>query len=327
MTWRSTPVLVTGGGGFIGSHLVERLVQEGAEVRALVHYRSTGSAGWLDRSPSLKDVEIVRGDLRDRDLVNGAMRGRHVVFHLGALIAIPYSYDAPASYVDTNVLGTLHVLQAARECGVTRVVHTSTSEVYGTAQRVPIDEQHPLQAQSPYSASKIGADKIAEAFHLSFDLPVVTVRPFNTYGPRQSARAVIPTLITQALTDQPIRLGNVTPTRDFVFVADTVDGFVRAGAARDAVGHTINLGTGREISIADLATTIARLCGTTAHIERDERRVRPGASEVERLCADNRKAASVLGWAPLVTLEQGLQQTIAWLRDHQSLYRPADYAV
>jgi NAD dependent epimerase/dehydratase len=325
MSWISTPVLVTGAGGFIGSHLVERLVHEGARVRALVSYRSDGGAEWLDHVACASDVEIVRGDLRDRDLVARSQRGCQVVFHLGALIAIPYSYEAPASYVETNITGTLNVLQAARSEGVERVVHTSTSEVYGTARRIPIDESHPLQAQSPYAASKIAADKMAEAFHLSFGLPVVTVRPFNTYGPRQSARAVIPTLITQALTGQAIKLGNLAPTRDFVFVADTVAGFLRAGASPEAVGHTFNLGTGREISIADLVMLVARLCGAARLVERDPRRVRPEGSEVERLCADNRKAAELLGWTPAVTLEEGLRQTIGWLGEHLSLYRPAEY--
>ena len=327
MTWRNTPVLVTGGGGFIGSHLVERLVREGARVRALVTYRSSGSAGWLDRSELASEVELVRGDLRDRDLVTKAVQGRQVVFHLGALIAIPYSYEAPESYVDTNVTGTLNVLVAARAAGVERVVHTSTSEVYGTARRVPIDEHHPLQGQSPYAASKIGADKMAEAFQLSFGLPVVTVRPFNTYGPRQSSRAVIPTLITQALSGHVLKLGNVTPTRDFLFVGDTVSGFLMAGATADAVGQVVNLGTGLEISIADLARLIARLCGSTAHVEQEAQRIRPTGSEVERLCADNSKATRVLGWAPAVDLEAGLGQTIEWLRRNLELYRPKDYVV
>ena len=327
MTWRGTQVLVTGGGGFIGSHLVERLRHEGATVRALVSYRSSGDAGWLDRSPQRESIEVVRGDLRDASSVRRAADGCRVIFHLGALIAIPYSYEAPLSYIQTNVIGTLNVLQVARELGTERVVHTSTSEVYGTAQFVPITEAHPLQGQSPYSASKIGADKMAEAFHASFGVPVVTVRPFNTFGPRQSARAVIPTLITQALTGQTLRVGNTTPTRDFTFVADTVNGFLCAAQAANVLGQTVNLGTGREISIADLAQRIASLCGVSCTIERDEQRVRRAGSEVERLCADNRKAAELIGWQPSVSLDDGLGQTITWMRDHLSLYRPKEYAV
>ena len=327
MSWNGRPVLVTGAGGFIGSHLVERLVSEGATVRALVSYRSTGEAGWLDRSAQREAVEVVRGDLRDRELVRSAAKGCEVVFHLGALIAIPYSYQAPLSYIETNIIGTLNVLQVARDLGLARVVHTSTSEVYGTAQTVPISEQHPLQGQSPYSASKIGADKMAEAFHVSFGLPVATVRPFNTYGPRQSARAVIPTLITQALVGNTLRVGNTTPTRDFTFVEDTVDGFLRAGTAEAAIGQTVNLGTGREISIEDLARLIARLCNVSCTMERDDQRVRRTGSEVERLCSDNRRAAELLGWAPSVSLEEGLRRTIVWIRDNLALYRPAEYAV
>ncbi len=327
MSWRGGRVLVTGAGGFIGSHLVERLLAEGAAVRALVSYRSTGEAGWLDRSPRRESMDVVRGDLRDLASVRRAADGCQVIFHLGALIAIPYSYEAPLSYIETNVIGTLNVLQVARELRIERVVHTSTSEVYGTAQFVPITEHHPLQGQSPYSASKIAADKMAEAFHASFGLPVVTVRPFNTYGPRQSARAIIPTLITQALSGQTLRVGNTTPTRDFTFVGDTVNGFLCAGQADNSFGQTVNLGTGSEISIEDLARTIARLCGVSCTIEREEQRVRRAGSEVERLCADNRKAAELIGWRPEVSLDDGLRQTIAWMRDHLSLYRPAEYAV
>ncbi len=258
---KNTKVLVTGAGGFIGSHLAEKLVELGADVRALVHYNALGAAGWLDTSPRRNDMQVVAGDITDRDSVRQAVRDREVVFHLAALIAIPYSYQAPESYVRTNVLGTLNVLQAALEAGARRVVHTSTSEVYGTARYVPIDEQHPLQGQSPYSASKIGADQLAESFHRAFGLPVVTVRPFNTFGPRQSARAVVPTIITQCLAGKTVRLGSLTPTRDLNFVANTADGFVAAAAAPAAVGRTINLGTGREISVGDLARMIAQLVG------------------------------------------------------------------
>lgn len=325
MNWSGKRVLVTGAGGFIGSHLVERLARDGARVRALVHYNALESRGWLAELPAGADVEVAAGDVTDRDSVRRAMAGTEVVFHLAALIAIPYSYQAPASYVRTNVVGTLHVLQCAQELGLARVVHTSTSEVYGTARYVPIDEAHPLQGQSPYSASKIGADKMAEAFACSFEVPVVTVRPFNTFGPRQSARAVIPTVITQCLAGAVVRLGSLTPTRDLNFVTDTVDGFVRAAAAPGAVGQTINLGSGREISVGALAQLIGELAGRPVTVECDPQRLRPAGSEVERLLADNRRARELLGWAPAVGLEDGLRQTIAWVRDHPERYRPGDY--
>ncbi len=327
MDWSRTRVLVTGAGGFIGSHLTERLVELGARTRAFVHYNSTGSWGWLERSPVRGDIETVLGDIQDRDLVDEAVRGVDVVFHLASLIAIPYSYRAPQSYVRTNVEGALNVCQAARASNVSRLVHTSTSETYGTARYVPIDEAHPLQGQSPYSASKIGADKIVESFHLSFDLPVVTVRPFNTYGPRQSARAVIPTIITQALANRPIRLGSVAPTRDLNYVADTVDGFIRIAESDRALGQTINLGTGREISIGDLAALILKLTGRDLPIETDADRVRPAGSEVERLCADTRRARELAGWEPRCSLEDGLRRTIAWIEEHVDQYKPGVYAI
>jgi NAD dependent epimerase/dehydratase len=327
VNWQGKRVLVTGAGGFIGSHLTERLVELGATTRALVHYNASGTWGWLDQSAAREHVEVVAGDVSDRDSVRQAMRGVEIVFHLAALIAIPYSYQAPVSYVRTNVEGTLNVLQAARELDVTRVVHTSTSEAYGTARYAPIDEAHPLQGQSPYSASKIGADKMAEAFHLSFNLPVVTVRPFNTFGPRQSARAVIPTIITQCLIGETVRLGNLRPTRDLNFVSNTVDGFIAAASAPGAIGLTINLGSGREISIGDLAQLIARLIGQPITIESDTERMRPDGSEVERLLADSRLAHSVLGWTPAVTLEDGLQRTIDWVQRHLERYRPGVYVI
>jgi dTDP-glucose 4,6-dehydratase len=327
MNWKGKRVLVTGAGGFIGSHLTERLVQEGAAVRALVHYNALGTWGWLDHSPHRNEMDVVAGDICDRDCMQETTRDREVVFHLAALIAIPYSYHAPASYVRTNVEGTLNVLQAARAADVQCVVHTSTSEVYGTARYVPIDEKHPLQGQSPYSASKIGADKIAESFHLSFGLPVVTVRPFNTFGPRQSARAVIPTIITQCLTGQTVRLGNLHPTRDLNFVANTVDGYLLAASCPKAIGQTINLGSGREISVGDLAHLIGRLLGQPVDVQTDEKRLRPENSEVERLLADNTLAGHLLGWSPSVNLEDGLTRTIEWLRQHLDRYRPGVYAV
>ncbi len=327
MTWTGKGVLVTGAGGFIGSHLAERLVALGSRVRALVRYRASGSWGWLDRVPCKDEIDVVAGDVCDRDSVLQAMAGAEVVFHLAALIGIPYSYHAPGSYVRTNVEGTLNVLQAARERGVARLVLTSTSEVYGTARYVPIDEAHPLQGQSPYAASKIGADKMAEAFFLSFGLPVVTVRPFNTFGPRQSARAVIPTIVTQCLTDSVVRLGNVNPTRDLNFVSNTVDGFIRAAECEAAIGQALNLGTGREISVEELAGVIGRITGGALRIEREEERVRPGGGEVERLLADVRKAERVLGWRPAVSLEDGLEITVAWIREHLDEYRPGVYAL
>lgn len=327
MTWRDKRVLVTGAGGFIGSHLVERLVELGARVRALVHYNALGSWGWLDHSVCSDRVDIIMGDLTDRDLVFRAAKDVEVVFHLGALIAIPYSYQAPTSYIRTNIEGTLNVLLAARDLKIPRLVHTSTSEVYGTARYVPIDENHPLQGQSPYSATKIAADKMAEAFYCSYGVPVVIVRPFNTYGPRQSARAVVPTIITQCLTSDTVYLGNLHPTRDLNFVTDTVEGFLRAAEADHALGESINLGSGREISIGDLALLIARLIGKQIHIETDPRRRRPEKSEVERLLADNTKAKRLLKWEPQVSLEEGLNRTIGWMREQLRRYRVGSYTL
>ena len=320
-------VLVTGGGGFIGSHLAERLVSEGAHTRALVHYRSDGSRGWLEGSLKKNEIEVIAGDVCDSEIVVRAMRQTDVVFHLAALIGIPYSYDAPRSYVHTNVTGTLNVLQAARDLEIQRVVHTSTSEVYGSAQYVPIDEKHPLQAQSPYSASKIGAEKLAEAFYLSFELPVVTVRPFNTFGPRQSARAVIPTIISQCLKSRSVKIGRLHPTRDLNFVQNTVDGILRASVSPTAVGQTVNLGSGSEISIGSLASTIVHLIGGDIPIETNPARVRPQDSEVDRLLADNTAARELLDWTPQVSLKDGLSQTIDWIRDNLSLYRTDEYVV
>lgn len=325
--WTGKQALVTGAGGFIGSHLVERLVELGADVRAFVHYHASGSWGWLDHGSVRDALEVISGDICDRDSVVQAMQGVDVVFHLAALIAIPYSYHTPGSFVQTNVGGTLNVLQAARACGVERVVHTSTSEVYGTAQFVPITEQHPLQAQSPYAATKIGADKLAESFCLSYGLPVVTVRPFNTYGPRQSSRAIIPTIITQALADGVIRLGNLTPTRDLNYVTDIVEGFVRAASVSEAIGRTFHFGSGREMCIRDLVSLIGSLTGLSLRIEQGEERIRPESSEVERLVADATQAQAVLGWQPSMTLEDGLQMTIQWMREHLDLYRPGAYVL
>jgi NAD dependent epimerase/dehydratase len=313
-------VLVTGAGGFIGSHLAERLVQEGARVRAMVHYNGLGHHGWLAHSQLRNDMEIIAGDITDYHFVHAAMDGCDVAFHLAALIAIPFSYVAPAYYQRVNNEGTLNVLQSARMRATSRVVHTSTSETYGTAQYVPINEHHPLQGQSPYSASKIGADKMAEAYHCSFNLPVATVRPFNTFGPRQSLRAVIPSLILQAMRGSKIRLGATHPTRDFNYVDNTVDGFVAAATADAAIGRTINLGTGTEISIGDLAQKIGGMLGVTPEIETESERLRPEASEVERLVADASLARELLNWEPRVDLDTGLRRTIAWMDENKALF-------
>ena len=312
-------VLVTGADGFIGSHLTEALVRQGYKVRAFVYYNSFNSWGWLDRCA--EDVkgkfEVFAGDIRDPHGVKEAMKGCEAVLHLAALIAIPFSYHSPDSYVDTNIKGTLNVLQAARELGIKRVIHTSTSEVYGTAQYVPINENHPLQGQSPYSATKIGADQLAQAFYSSFDLPVVTIRPFNTYGPRQSARAVIPTIITQIANGvHKIKLGAVNPTRDFTYVDDTVGGFIAALEAKTGVGEVINLGSNFEISISETANLISQLMGVSVELLSDEKRMRPIHSEVERLWADNSKASALINWEPMHKgregFKNGLSETIKW---------------
>lgn len=319
-------ILVTGADGFIGSHLTETLVRAGHDVRAFCLYNSFGSLGWLDRSSAdvRSNLDVFMGDIRDPHGVRKAMTGCDAVLHLAALIAIPFSYHSPDTYVDTNVKGTLNVVQAARDLGVTRVVHTSTSEVYGTARFVPITEDHPLQGQSPYSASKIGADQIALSFYTSFDTPVVVLRPFNTYGPRQSARAVIPTVITQLLSGRrSIKLGAVHPTRDFNYVEDTVAGFIAALTATAGVGQVINIGSNFEISIGDTVQEIGRAMGVTVDIQSDERRLRPEKSEVERLWADNGKARDMLGWQPayggLDGFRRGLAKTIAWFSEPQNV--------
>ncbi|HAV78798.1 MAG TPA: NAD-dependent dehydratase [Anaerolineae bacterium] len=325
--WNGKQVLVTGAGGFIGSHLVESLLFNGAKVRAFVRYTSRNDLGLLKllSREDLSEVEIIAGDLRDEHAVNNAVKECDVVFHLGALISIPYSYFHPAEVASANFMGTLNILMACREHGVKRLVHTSTSEVYGTARQVPINESHPLQGQSPYSASKIGADKLVESFFCSYNLPVVTVRPFNTFGPRQSTRAVIPTIITQTLAGDVVKLGNLTTTRDFTFVADTVYGFLRAGEVQDVEGQVFNLGTGEEISIGALADKIMQKAGKSVHISEDSDRLRPEASEVMRLLSDNSLAVQQLGWRPEFTLDQGLDLTIAWVRDNLDLYRVGTY--
>lgn len=324
MDLRGARVVVTGADGFIGSHLVEALVAHGARVTAFCYYNSFNSWGWLDTvAPEIMDeVEVFMGDVRDPNGVRTALAGADAVFHLAALIGIPFSYHSPDSYVDTNVRGTLNVLQAARDHDLGRVVVTSTSEVYGTAQRVPIDETHPRQGQSPYSASKIGADAMAESFHRSFGLPVTIVRPFNTYGPRQSARAIIPTIVSQLLAGAPeIRLGSLHPTRDLTFVSDTCAGFIALGECDAAVGRDVNLGVGEEIAIGDLARTIMRVTGIEAQIVTDDERLRPEASEVERLLSDPNLAATLSGWRAEVTLSEGLSRTVEWMRDPANLSR------
>jgi dTDP-glucose 4,6-dehydratase len=321
-----TKVLVTGAAGFIGSHLTEALVRRGRRVRAFIRYNSSNSWGWLEASPPeiRREVEVVRGDLKDGDAVRKVVQGTDLVYHLGALIAIPYSYVHPNDFVQTNLVGTTHVLQACRDHSA-RLIHTSTSEVYGTALRVPIDEDHPLQAQSPYSASKIGADKLVESFHLSFKLPVTTIRPFNTYGPRQSARAVIPTIICQALTGDRVKLGALEPVRDLTYVEDTVRGFLLAGEMESGIGQTFNLGTGQGVSIGDLARKIIAIIGRAVAIDADPQRVRPEGSEVMRLISDPSRAGKILGWSPAVGLEDGLRRTVEWIRMNLDRYKTEIY--
>jgi NAD dependent epimerase/dehydratase len=327
--WQDRPVLVTGAGGFIGSHLVEELVQNGAQVKAFVRYNSRGDSGMLSKlSPDVfQKLDVVSGDLRDLPVLKSAMAGVDTVFHLGALIAIPYSYQCPADVVETNVIGTLNVLLAGRDQGVKRIVHTSTSEVYGTALRTPIDETHPLQGQSPYSASKIGADKLAESFYCAYNLPVVILRPFNTYGPRQSARAVIPTIITQALTQEAISLGNLNSRRDFTYVSDTVNGFLCAAMTPGVEGRTFNLGVGTEICISDLVEEVINILGKPLQVNVKTERLRPEKSEVQRLISDNHLARENLGWIPQVHLREGLTQTIDWISRNLSFYRPNQYQI
>jgi NAD dependent epimerase/dehydratase len=327
--WQDKRVLVTGAGGFIGSHVVETLLQKGARVRGFVHYNSRGDNGLLSMLPQehSERLEIVAGDLRDLSAVQAASKEIEVILHLGALIAIPYSYVHPAEVVETNIIGTLNVLMAGRDNGVGRIVHTSTSEVYGTAIHTPIREDHPLQGQSPYSASKIGADKLAESFYRAYNLPVVTLRPFNTYGPRQSARAVIPTIITQAITRSTIHLGNVDARRDFTYVSDTVAGFLCAGQVAGIEGDTFNLGVGSEITIGNLVEEILSILDIDVKVVVETQRLRPEKSEVKQLISDNSQARKCLGWEPKVSLHTGLSQTIVWIKENIQRYRPQEYAV
>jgi NAD dependent epimerase/dehydratase len=327
--WSGRQVLVTGAGGFIGSHLAELLARAGANVRAFVRYTSRGDHGWLDDAdPEVgQAMEVFRGDLANPEAVGNAMQGCEVVFHLGALIPIPYSYRHPREFVSANVEGTLNVLEAARRGEPARIVHTSTSEVYGTAQTVPIDEEHRIHPQSPYAASKVAADQVALSFQRSFGTPVVVVRPFNTYGPRQSARAVIPTIVTQALAREAVELGATTPTRDFLYVEDTARGMVRCAEAEGVEGEVINLGTGTEVSIAEVVERVMRILGRDVPVELDENRLRPQDSEVERLVADTTKAQELLGWEPSVELDEGLQRTVDWLTRSLDAYKTSIYNV
>jgi dTDP-glucose 4,6-dehydratase len=324
--WQGKQVLITGAGGFIGSRLVMELVQKGASVKAFVRYNSRGDTGLLRLLPSevQSKIELIGGDIRDPQAVESAVADVDTIFHLGALISIPYSYYHPVEVVETNITGTLNILLASQKNNC-KLIHTSTSEVYGTALYVPIDEKHPLQGQSPYSASKIGADKLVESFYRSFNVKSVTVRPFNTYGPGQSARAVIPTIITQALTQDVIQLGNLDTVRDFTFVDDTVNGFIKAAETDGVFGEVFNLGTGSEITIGDLAQEIIQLIGKPVQIQIDKQRLRPEKSEVMRLLSDNRKAKVGLGWQPEVSIRDGLQATIHWIEKNIDLFRPGRY--
>ena len=327
MKWSGKRVLVTGAGGFMGSHLAEYLVDLGAHVKAFVRYNSRNDWGLLELVPKerLDKIEVVTGDLRDADAIHHVTDGVDVIFHLGSLIAIPYSYIHPRETIETNILGTLNVLSAARNKGIEKVIHTSTSEVYGTAQYVPIDEKHPLQGQSPYSASKIGADMIAESFYRSFEVPLVIIRPFNTFGPRQSARAVIPTIITQALTKEQILLGSLHPTRDYTYIDDIVEAFIKAAESSNSPGEVINIGSNLEISIGDIARKVIAIVGKNTEVVTDTKRIRPEKSEVERLWCDNSKARRLLGWQPKISFDEGLERTTKWVSHNLSLYKPELY--
>ena len=327
--WDKKKVLVTGAGGFIGSHLTERLFELGAKIRAFVRYTSRSDEGFIKYfSDDLRnDMDIVYGDIRELETVVKAIDGVDIIFNLAALVGIPYSYIHPQEVIEANTIGTLNILMAARDAGIEKLVQTSTSEVYGTARYVPINEDHPKQPQSPYSASKIAADAIALSFYHSIDLPGAVIRPFNTYGPRQSDRAVIPSIISQALTKDRLTLGNMTPTRDFTFVTDTAEGFIKVAESEKSVGMEINIGSGREISIEDLTRKIISLVGRDIVVEHDKERLRPAHSEVERLCADNTRARDLLGWLPKISLTHGLEETISFIKSNPGFYDPDKYRV
>jgi dTDP-glucose 4,6-dehydratase len=325
--WKNKSVLVTGAGGFIGSHLTERLMNLGAKVKAFVRYNSRGDIGLLSLLDKdiQEEIDIVFGDLRDGDAVREAVKGVDLIFHLGAVIAIPYSYLHPTEVIETNIFGTLNILLAARDLNIKRVIHTSTSEVYGTALSVPIDEGHPLQGQSPYSASKIGADKIAESFFCAYELPVTTIRPFNTFGPRQSARAVIPTIISQVLSQNELHIGSLDPRRDFTYVSDTVMGYIKAAEAENIDGEVINLGTGQDVTINQIIDLVFEITGKEIPVIQEQTRMRPQGSEVMRLISDYTKANKMLGWKPEVGFHDGLKMTVDWIEKHMELYRPEIY--
>ncbi len=327
--WQNKEVLITGAGGFIGSHLTETLVKNGAKVKVFIRYNSRDGRGNLEdlEKEILNQIEIIPGDLKDADVIDRAVKGCDTVFHLGALVGIPYSYQNPREVIETNILGTFNIFIASRDHGVRRIISTSTSEVYGSAQYVPIDEKHPLQGQSPYSASKIGADKLAESFYAAYNLPIVTIRPFNCYGPRQSARAIIPTLLTQALASSEIKLGNTEARRDFTFVSDTVAGFIAAASSPVAIGKVINVGSGKDISIGELADLILKTTGSPAKLVIDKERLRPSKSEVNRLLADNRLAKEILGWEPKVSLEDGIRKTMEWLSNNLDRFQIGKYQI
>jgi NAD dependent epimerase/dehydratase len=328
MTWTGKNVVVTGGGGFIGSHLVERLLALGANVTAFVRYNSRNDPGFLDLlSPHTKHIRIVPGDIRDPEALRTALEGADTVFHLAALIGIPYSYVHPIEVFEVNAQGTLNVLVAARDAQLRRVVIASTSEVYGSALYVPIDEKHPKQPLSPYSASKIAADAIALSFHAAFQLPVTVVRPFNTYGPRQSDRAIIPTIVSQALTQPEIMVGNTAPTRDFTYISDTVEGFLQLAECDAAVGQEVNLGTGTEVSIGDLVERVNAIIGRNLPVRKKDERVRPESSEVTRLLSNNSKARELVGWTPRVTLDDGIRLTAKWVEERLEMYDPSSYRI
>lgn len=329
MKWKDKQVLVTGAGGFIGSHLVEELVKLEAEVTCFLKYNSMNNWGWIEsfEKDIIRRIKIITADLKDSDAVRKAAENKDIIFHLGALISIPYSYVNPRDIIQTNVLGTFNVLSAAKENNVKKVIHTSTSEVYGTAQYIPIDEKHPLQGQSPYSASKIGADKIAQSFYLSYNLPVTTIRPFNTYGPRQSARAIIPTIITQALKQNEILLGSLHTTRDFTFVKDIINGFIKIAESKKLEGEVINIGSSSEISIGNIANKIISLIGKKVTIKQEKKRIRPNKSEVIKLVADTKKAKSLLNWYPQYSLDVGLKETISWISKNLNNYKEDYYNI
>jgi len=326
-TWKNRRVLITGAGGFIGSHLAERVAQLGATTRCFLRYNSQGSLGWLSRSPLRSEMELIHGDIRDYESIFNAVKDADIVFHLAALVGIPYSYYSPRSYVQTNIEGTLNVLESARRLGAERLVCTSTSEVYGSARYVPIDESHVLQGQSPYSATKIGADKLAESYYLSFGLPISIARPFNAYGPRQSSRAVIPTIATQALAQSAVKLGNVHTTRDFNFISDTVEGFIAIAESPATIGKTLNIGSGTETSIRELIEIIFELTGAKCEVDIEEERVRPKASEVDRLCAHSLLLKQLTGWSPRVPPREGLRRTIEWISENLDAFTVGGYVV